>query len=812
MSLGIKSIWRNGFRSVAPSRQCLPQTRGARFIPSTSSSFSTSHNLNGHEVVRYHDVQDAVVAGQAPAEAGTGTALQTRAKLVHSNHRRNTFMRNAFRETSPMIRKQVEQKLKSPYVPVPRHYPTVESARSSHLASKEHARVQVGIEAIWQSFDQKIPDWTELFWLLKRMTKRRVDSNLAAVRVILPPTWELPVGHQEVEFVDATTGLATKLRVTASRKNPSILVLRGENSSLAKAADELVRVCPDVEIYRLGDVTTCNPITTQLWPSIDDSADNAGEDAAGEDAAGEDASGGGSSTSPGTKDSVWLHEEIQTHWIDRPYEQTPKPRFWTKKSFEAYITALVCGKLHSHLALKYYGQPRQDGKLIDTDGIRVRMILDAFEDPSARKCVTLSVLKLALAFMAKRGGHRASANHLFTLADEWRLPMDTEVFNIILDGYVSKRDAGFFHYSLHKMEQRCFYPNARTWLLFLSLVQRDDARRQIITAMYELGLFEDPATRRGIAQVMAGHDAHAAFHAGKTLDQFMADQAARYGDDWFTSGARHQIVKEFLRFNYGKPPVRSDAFQALMQRAHEDGTSFDMRTACLILESCIETKDWNTALWTLFHMQSHACEPTHRVYALLTSLAIVTGAPSTLGVLIFFGLLERKLRQPVRKALRAVLLRRLLSKHPVKIFPARMAWLLRYNKVSSEADALAGVEWAILHSLDGYKPLPSLAKAVDTAWRTVDMPRLRRVQQRRQRQQQQQQSATPAPTPTPETQHKQHKPDDAEIPDLAIRIFDTTGQRPRQIVHLDSAFEPESMIRRPPPLSIRQSTVSACTV
>lgn len=759
MSLGIKSIWRTGPRSIG-TFGTFPQRALALHVRESTSSFSTSHSHNNHEIAQ-SSVSDPYDRYQTSNEPNSD--LQNRVEVIQTKHSRNVFLRNAFRETTPAIRERVERKRNSPYVPTARHYPSLEAARSSQSHSNRVARVQVGIDAIWENFDQRVPDWMETFNLLKRMTPKRTDApNMAAVRVVLPSTWDFPVKNKRIEFLDTATGLATKLRVTANYKIPnykipSALVLRGESSVLTKAADELIKVCPDVEIFKLGEVATFDYMAKRLWPSIDNAAD------------------GGLSLPPRNRDSIWVHKEVQTYWIDKPYEQTPKPSIWTKESFETYITALVCGRLRSHLALKYYRQPREDGKLIDTDGIRVQLILNAFEDPSARECITPSVLKLALAFMAQKGGHRASADRLFTLAEKWGLPMDTEMFNIILDGYVSKRDAAFFHRVLQKMEMRYFYPNARTWLHFLKLVQRDNERRQVIVAMYEIGLFEDPATRRGIAQTMASHDSYAAFKAGKTLDHFMADQAMRYGEDWFTSGAMNPILKEFLRF-YGNSAISSESFQTLMKRPFEDGRALDISTFHAILETCLENKDWTTALWTLSHMHDQSCEPNHRTYSLLTSLAIITGAPCTLGVIFFYGLLERKLREPSRKVMQAVLLRRLLSKSPFRMFSRKTASLLKEKKISKEASAVAGVEWAVLSSLDGYKPVKSLGVALDTTWRTMDLPSIRKAKQR---------ASKDNDSSKDSTKH-----------DYAIKLRDGRNQRPPVTVHLDTAFDPDSMIRK----------------
>ncbi|KAK2603693.1 hypothetical protein QQS21_004167 [Conoideocrella luteorostrata] len=749
MSLGIKSIWRTGSRGIGKPRIYPPWTCSLRSgIP--VHLFSSRINYQSYGVHEERKDHDLGLTPRPEFSAAADPIPQVRAKIVQTKHARNTFLRNAFRETSPAIEEAVERKRSSPYVPTVRDYPSSEATRSSKNHAAKIARVQVGFDLIWESFDQRVPDWTETFNLLKRMTPKRSEGpSMTAVRVVLPSSWDMAMRSKRIEFLDATTGLATKLRVSADHQNSSAIILRGENSVLAKAADELIRACPDVEIFKLGDVDTFDYMAKRLWPSIDSVSDV-----------------GLSSPPSGKQDGVWLHRDIQTYWIDRPYEKTPKPNVWTKDSFETYITALVCGKLRSHLALQYYRQPRQDGRLIDTDGIRVGLILGAFEDPLARECITPSVLKMAIAFLSQKGGHRASADRLVTLAEKWGLPMDTEVFNIVLEGYAFKRDAAFFHRCLQKMEMRYFHPNARTWLHFLTLVQRDDQRRQIIAAMYEIGLFEDPATRRGIAQIMASYDSYAAFKAGKSLELFMADQTMRYGEDWFTGGALNPILKEFFRF-HDRSATSLESFGALMMRQYEDGRTLEISTIHTILETCLENKDWTTALWTLSHMHQHFCRPNHRTYSLLTSLAFITKAPSSLGVIVFYGILERKLREAARKPLQAILLKRLLTMFPVKIFSKKMARLLKSNKIAHESAAVAGVEWAILSSCEGYKPVKSLAAALDVTWRTIDQP-ASRVQ----------------------------NPADVTTPDYAVRMRDVKGQRPQIVVHLDAAFNPDTMVRK----------------
>ncbi|EFY91415.1 hypothetical protein MAC_02578 [Metarhizium acridum CQMa 102] len=762
MSLGIKSIWRTGSRCIGlpgalPIWRCGLHSRGSLL----SASFSTSRRQYEAEQEKDKTRDSATLASQAlPMTSGIEQSAKARGEVVESNRARNAFMRGAFRDQSSQIQAAVDKKRNSPYVPTARDYPSVAATRASEGFSRKMARVQVGFDMIWEHFGGKVPDWSETFNLLKRMTPKRSETpNMAAVRVVLPSSWDMSVGNKRIEFLDATTGLTTKLRMSADHQNPSAVVLRGESAVLAKAADELIRACPDVEIFKLGDVATVDYKAKQLWPAIEDAQD------------------AGSSVPPGNKDNIWVHKELQTYWIDLPYEQTPKPRRWTKESFETYITALVCGRLRPYLAMKYYRQPRENGKLIDTEGIRIRLILKAFEDPAARECITTSVLKMAIGFMAHKGGHRASADRLFTLAEGWGLPMDTELFNVVLGGYVAKRDVAFFHKLLQKMEERYFYPNARTWLHFLKLVQRDDERRQVIAAMYENGLFEDPATRRGIAETMASNDSFAAFKAGKSLDVFLADQAMRYGEDWYTVEAINRILEEFFWFHDRSHPDFS-AFKSLLDRYASNGHQVGIRsTSNVIIKCCISRGDWPTALWALSRMLQHGREPNSQTYTSLVSLAISSRAHSSLGVLFFYGVLYRKLRKGPRSVMQGVMLKRLMDGFPVKIFFNKMGRLLTEKKVASDHAIVAGAEWAILHSCKGYKPVKSLAAALDTTWRTMDQPLLRT-----------------ALAADPEESAKR-----VLLHDYAVKMRDESGQQPPIIVHLDTAFDPETMLRNSNP-------------
>ncbi|KAH6609546.1 pentatricopeptide repeat domain-containing [Trichoderma cornu-damae] len=737
MFQGVKSIWRTRSQSIGTPASCPARTPPRRFASS------------------------AALTNEPLAAESRDASVDLSAKASRPNNARNRMFRQAFREKSQARSEDAERKLASPYVPTVKGYPSAHAANESTVHALQVARVQVAFDVIWRHFGSNIPAWSETFNVLKRMmTKRSEPSSMAAMRIVLPKSWQLELGSKKIEFVDSTTGLLTKLRVSSDHQNPSAIILRGKSSVLAKAADELVAACRDVEVYKLGEVAAFGYEVKRLWPAIEDAAD------------------GGSFVPEDKLGNIWVHQEHQAYWIDTPYEQTPRPKQgWTMENLDSYVAALVCGRLRPHLALRYYARPERDGAFVDTDGIRIKLIMDALTDPEAKACITPSVLKMAMSFMAQKGGHRADADRLLTLAEQWGMPLDTEVFNIMLEGYVTKRDVAFFHKLLLKMEQRYFRPNARTWLLFLELVEKDIERRQVIVAMYDLGLFQDPATRRGIARIMAAHDAYVAFKSGKRLSAFMAEQTSRYGDDWFTTDAMKSILTEFFRF-HERDNRRFDDFRSLIDKQSEDGRNVGADTINLVLDKCLVYKDWDTATWALTKLHGSGCEADAATYQYVIRLAIRLQLPHALGVAVFYAALEHKLRDLTR-----IILRRHLADHvndafwlhhKPKVLSKEMGRLLMSNKAKGMSKIVSRVEWAINHVCQGHKPAKPLAEALDLAQRTKDWPLLLRHRY---------------------PQDFQYEGADAPGEDLAIKMeSETPGGGPMH-VRLSWRFDPRTMVQ-----------------
>ncbi|OAA51395.1 pentatricopeptide repeat domain-containing protein [Beauveria brongniartii RCEF 3172] len=609
--------------------------------------------------------------------------------------------------------------------------------RSLHLSASSPTTAARGTAAQADSKDGRVEETAQVSEItqtnlarnneIRQAYRHKTPETEAAVTEMLGTTY-IPPARQY------PTAEATALSLQRARLVARIRV--GEETLAARtgrAADELIAVCRDVEVYRLGEVTTLDYAARRLWPAIEDADD------------------GGAFVPADQLDNIWFHRE-QQYWIDCAYEKLPQPTRWTQASFDTFIRSIVYGRLKPGMTLPIYHYG------IHTDNIRVRMIMEAFEDPAARSCITTPVLQMALQFMATHGGHRASAERLLAQAERWGVPLDTDAFNILLACYAQAHDARFFHKVLVKMRERCFYPNTRTWLHFLQLVQRDDARLQVEAAMFDLGFFADPGTRRGVGIITAGAAAYQAFRAGETLASFLRKQIARFGPAWLTEESVNAVLSEFFLFH---PTAAASSHhpdhRVLVERlaAEQGRPTMPSSTRNLILEHCAQPHvcDWDTAL------------------------------PAALAVVVFYAVKERAL---VVRAARTAVAQALLDKGddaiPPRLLSPAMARAIQKAPVEVKAHAVRAVEAAMRHTTEGYMPADRLVDVLRDA-RTSDY-RLQREGT----------AAAAAAAAAAKTEDDGAAAGPMEPEAVTIALEGTDGASARTEVRLDRAFDVRRMV------------------
>ncbi|KAK3179836.1 hypothetical protein K4F52_008753 [Lecanicillium sp. MT-2017a] len=719
------------------------------------------------------------------------------------NYRRNLMFRRAFQDSNPDYDKLTESKLSSPYVPPLREYDSFGASNANEEQRKGKARAQVGFDTVADRLGLRVPQLGEIFTTLRRMSPQATgEAKISALRVVMPKAYDLDLKSvsKNLVYIDASTGVSNYLQLTTDHRDSSTFVLRGLSANIAKAADDLIAANPGVQVYRLGEVDLFDYETKQMWPVIEESADG---------------------TVPGAnQNKIWVHKEYSEYWIECRYEDIPKPSVWTRESLAEYIMTLICGRLKSDLVMKFYKKTGEFGHLVDLSGIQTNLILETLRDPEVTHLITPALLKKALYFMARRGTYHFSASHLLELAEEWGLPLDTDVFNILLEAHVIRRDPILFHRLLLRMEKSYFNANARTWLLFLELMQRDEARRSTIVAMYELGYFKDEGTRRRIARIMAPTDAYRAFKAGKNLQQFLEEQDKRYGADWFTRTSLNLILREFFMHHQTAEHPDFFDFKLLLERPCQDGHSLQTSTINVIVRHCTHprTIDWPTACWALDQLPLHNLEPDRDTFYTVLRLAMRTRCATALSVAFWHGALARKLHTPSRTLLARILLRKhphpFWAEHPPQILPRELAYALSTDRIAHPRFLVSGIERKLFAQWSGYTVEQDLANALRVAWWTMDV---RRREELRAGSNPLGRSDVQAPANSDEAaiaaeavasyrravrqgegqDQYQGQQQTRQRPLFVLRLKPKSGDGPVKRLTLDAAFDPSTMVKKP---------------
>lgn len=220
----------------------------------------------------------------------------------------------------------------------------------------------------------------------------------------------------------------------------------------------------------------------------------------------------------------------------------PMPTEWTAQTLQDYVISLVDTYFDPPLHSPTYTHTPST-LLVDHERAVTRRIMRLFSHLPSEASVSCSVVKLAMAYMTEKGDkYLPEVRSLLTIADRRGIPMDADVFNILLRAPVKTRNLRKFRQTLKNMTRRGFVPNLDTWLLFLRMFESVEVKYYILQAMNAKNMLGTPEIIQRIAQEMAPYDANHAVTQGKDLATFLQEQEGRYGRDWLRRDAGNKVL------------------------------------------------------------------------------------------------------------------------------------------------------------------------------------------------------------------------------------------------------------------------------
>ncbi|KAF5507495.1 hypothetical protein CGCA056_v013262 [Colletotrichum aenigma] len=454
--------------------------------------------------------------------------------------RRTTDRRHGPLENGPKGLEQKARGRRQPTSPVQRKHESVlvespigyKSPRETISSLNRHHRSltrQSRLEAIREIKKEPVGNWRSILEVLRRWTrpikgpwqewarKISVCEDVAMALLYNPDQtiWDIHERtrcHLQLHWVPWK-----KLKGERSSSARPILFLSGDDRGMANAIAEVRRVAGNFSSEVV--VTSSNP---------------------------------SQSPSPESMPMVWSSlykaqrpSRINTYTLETPFEKIPKPIIWTPQTFEAYIAAIAKAKLSPRLAQRFYGSG------VGAMTAAFDLLCNTFKDVTARHALSTRAFKVALQTVEVHGhSYRHHARDLFSSMCNLGVPLDTEVFNILLKGTIVVKDLGNFDRVISLMVGNGCAPNVDTWCLVLSMMQDWQVRRHIIKTMDMCGMLVEPGGPQRIAKELAVWDVRQHQTNWSGVEDFLQAQEGRYGKKWATLSAVNKILTEIGRMGH----------------------------------------------------------------------------------------------------------------------------------------------------------------------------------------------------------------------------------------------------------------------
>ncbi|OHE93992.1 hypothetical protein CORC01_10684 [Colletotrichum orchidophilum] len=477
------------------------------------------------------------------------------------------------------------------------------------------------------------------------------------------------------------------------------------------------------------------------------------------------------------------------------YEDIPRPRGWTPDTFLAYITAITNANMRARVKSRLYGSGTA------ADNAAISLLHGAFADESARHAWSRRALKQALRFLELRGhSYRNHARDLFRSQLDAPFPMDTGVFNIMLEGCVKVKDLRNFDDVVKQMVRHGCRPNAKTWALLMDLIESKQVRQHVIRIMHSLGLLLEPSVVPLIAKQLVTNDMHQLEQDWPGIRVFLQSLTAKYGSSWASRSVMHVIMNELGRM--GNFASCCDLWDIMTKSRDTFPTTLTLNT---ILHHACAQRNFALATAALQRAHEHYILLDESSYHALFSLAFRLNRPNAMGLIWRYACIAGKTSWHMRSRVTDLLAGvdpQLAMKHHGKSHPGEYASPSALPTFFDDSvmpplqtnGARISTLMYDFFQKEKWYPLEPLHELLHKAW-DVDSDIIKKVKQAKQQSQQQQQQQQSSPAPLPRT---------ITVPGIKMYLKEPAKHRPKRfrlklkITHLAPTddYQPSSSAER----------------
>ncbi|KAF8862424.1 hypothetical protein BDZ45DRAFT_202121 [Acephala macrosclerotiorum] len=462
-----------------------------------------------------------------------------------------------------------------------------------------------------------VPDWRLVLDRLLENTMHQGQWLDRQIQVIVPPdaARELLAGFDNCIWDIANSyGCSIGLGPGLGLKHGSgVFTVSGSKNAIARTLADVLRMAPDAKIMTTQNLQPSHGVLQPFAPE--------------------------------TANGVKIRSVISVN-RSRPDpalpDKIPKPRSWTQASFLDYVKALTSIKLPNNLGTRqrqYWDQ-------------HLDMLRNLFKEPdqARRAAITRTACHEALRYFVKHNKIE-DVRVLFVRMELMKMKYTPETFNIMLRGAAKQEDLHLFHFILHLMLRRGFYPNGEIWISFIMTLSNFKQKVYVASAMKFKGLLRHKSTMKALCEQLVRPEIQLSLDAFQDQEAFATHMDSRYGQEWLTLSSGNSILHEL-----GSRGLISRCWEFL----HFMDSRFIKIDNCsinTILQHCMQTKNLEGAIELLQNIpRSWGFQPDKETFRKLFGLAWHTHSYNVAKVVWKYACLQNMTNHDMRSLVRKSLL------------------------------------------------------------------------------------------------------------------------------------------------------------
>lgn len=362
--------------------------------------------------------------------------------------------------------------------------------------------------------ETRIVNWREILADLQEHTPDYGPWLEQALSIEIPPSSIGQLFHSidmSMWEIAKKYSCSTRLGKRDAENRCRTFIVSGPLTALAKVVADLIQSHPDVEISRASENKSEDDKDSL---ALDDSILNLNQ-------------------------SIHQPEVRLTRVKDTKRKparrKLKKPTVWTPDTLIEYLRAIVDPAVTGHWKLFGLQAPA------DHRQTAPGLLMELFTDPQCRASITTTAFHEAFEYLIK-ANLMVDVRVLFVHMEMMKIPADTELFNVMLEGAAKNRDLHNFRLILHLMLNRGHLPNSGTWIAFIRAFSDAGVKAHVVAAMEAKGLASSKRITRILCAEFATAEISSSLENSQSHEEFVAFMDDKYGEDWLSVDAANHIL------------------------------------------------------------------------------------------------------------------------------------------------------------------------------------------------------------------------------------------------------------------------------